>query len=446
MSERSAELFRRCQKYIAGGVSRNTLMRLPHPLYASRGSGCRLVDVDGVERIDFANNMASLIHGHAFPPVVEAVTEQLKKGTAYTMATEAEIELARCLCERSPGFDRIRFMNSGTEAVMAALKAARAFTGRPRIAKVEGTYHGAYDFAEVSQSPSPEVWGDARHPASVPLADGTPSGVLHDVVVLPFDDTEGALAVLDAHRSELGGVLIDLMPHRAGLMTAAPDFVAAIRDWTARHGVVLIFDEVITFRTEVGGLQERYGIRSDLTTMGKIIGGGFPVGAVAGREEVMEVFSLRRRPKLPHSGTFSANPVTMTAGRVAMEHYGPDEVARLNRLGDLARQRMREAIRLADVPATVTGTGSALRIHMKPEVPTAYRSSFPSPDEKKALDQFLDAMTDDGILLTYSTLATMSTPMREAEVDRLAEATLRSLRKVDRRLFDRVGVEVGSRG
>ena len=167
---KSRQLFESARQIMPGGLSRNTIYREPNPDYAAFGQGCFVTDIDGVQRIDLANNMASLIHGHAHPQVVAAVTEQLQRGTAVTMATEAEFELAQLLCNRVPWFDKIRFMNSGTEAVMAAIKAARAITGRPKIAKAEGTYHGTYDFAEVSQNASPENWGDVEHPASVPVA------------------------------------------------------------------------------------------------------------------------------------------------------------------------------------------------------------------------------------------------------------------------------------
>ena len=235
MSDRSAELWVQAQEVLAGGVSRNTLLREPHPYYVDRGSGCRIIDVDGVERIDFANNMASLIHGHAHPHVVEAVTAQLQRGTAFTMATEVEIDFARHLCGRSPGFDKVRFMNSGTEAIMAGIKATRAFTGRPRFAKAEGSYHGAYDYAEVSQAPAPQTWGRADRPASVPLAIGTPEGILQDVVVIPFNFPEAAIATLNEHRGEIACVLLDPMPHRLGLVSADESFVQALRDWTLEN-------------------------------------------------------------------------------------------------------------------------------------------------------------------------------------------------------------------
>ena len=437
MSERSAELFLQAQQFLAGGVSRNTLLREPHPFYAERGSGCRLTDVDGVERIDFANNMAALIHGHAHPAIVAAVTEQVRRGTAFTMATEVEIELARHLCGRSEGFDKLRFVNSGTEAVMAALKAARAFTGRAGLAKAEGTYHGAYDYAEVSQAPGPQNWGDARRPASVPMAVGTPLGVLRDVVVLPFNDPEVAIERLNEHRDEIACVLLDPMPHRLGLVPADDSFVQALRDWTRENGALLVFDEVITFRTEVGGMQTRYAAMPDLTAMGKIIGGGLPVGAVAGRDEVMAVFSSAqgRPPRLPHSGTFSANPLTMAAGLAAMRLFDAEAVASLNRLGRLARKEIEAAISVAGAPACVTGTGSMFRVHLRSKPPRDYRSSFTSPGEAEALRLFVDGLYAAGVVMIHTGAGTLSTPMGEAEIGRLAEAVLTSLRNVKARLL-----------
>jgi glutamate-1-semialdehyde 2,1-aminomutase len=432
MSQRSEELFRQAQEVLPGGVSRNTLLRDPYPFYAVRGVGCRIIDVDGVERIDFSNNMASLIHGHAHPVMLAAMTAQLELGTAFTMATEIEIDYARHLCDRSDGFDKVRFMNSGTEAVMAALKVARAFTGRQKIAKTEGAYHGAYDYAEISQAPGPSNWGPAERPCSVPLAEGVPESIPEDVVVLPFDDLEAAVAILDAQRDEVACVLLDLMPHRVGMIPANESFVRTIGEWAATNGTLLIFDEVITFRTEVGGMQVRYGVEPDLTALGKIIGGGFPIGAVAGRDEVMNVFLMREGalPRVPQSGTFSANPMTMAAGLAAMELYDAEAVARLNQLGRLVRSRIAEAIAESGAPASVTGAGSLFRIHLKAEAPTDYRSLFPTPQEKEAMRRFIDELYGAGIVLIHSGAGALSTPMGETEIDRLAEAVLRGLRRV----------------
>lgn len=429
-SRHSAQLYERALKVLPGGVSRNTVLRDPHPAYATHGSGCRIWDMDGVERLDFSNNMASLIHGHAHPAITAAVCEQVQKGTAFTMATEAEVAYAEYLCARGR-FDRVRFVNSGTEAVMGCLKAARAFTGRPKIAKVEGAYHGIYDYAEISQTAQPTTWGDPDAPASVPVAFGTPPAVLDDVVVIPFNDTARALAILDRHVRDLSSVLLDPLPHRIGLIPAAPEFVRALRDFCDAHGALLVFDEVITFRSSYGGAKDWFDVTPDLTAMGKIIGGGFPVGALAGRADVMEVLNPLATPvRFPHSGTFSANPVSITAGLTAMRLFDRAEVARLNRLGELARERIAGLIAEAGVPACVMGGGSMFRVHMKPEPPGDYRAAYPSPREAEAAAALVNALFRDGIMLIGTCTGTLSTPMTEREIDALCGALRPALRAV----------------
>jgi glutamate-1-semialdehyde 2,1-aminomutase len=414
----SASLYERALDVLPGGVSRNTVLRAPHPLYAAYATGCRVTDVEGVEHIDFANNMASLIHGHSHPAIVGAVKEQLDRGTAFTVGTEIEIRYAEHLSSRNPGFEKLRFVNSGTEAVMASLKAARAFTGRTKIAKVEGAYHGLYDYAEVSQTADPSNWGRDDHPASVPVAAGTPVSVLEDVVVIPFNDTQHAIAILDEHPGELAGLVLDLMPHRVGLNPATPEFVTALREWTEADGALLIIDEVITFRSEYGGAQEWYGVRPDLTAMAKVIGGGFPAGAIAGRSDVMDVMNpLADKLLFPHSGTFSANPVTMTAGLVAMELFTRAEVARINGLARRAMDGIGEAIRSTGATACVTGGGSMFRVHLKARPPMNYREAFTTPEETVRLKLLLEHLFSDGFIVINTGAATISTPMGESEID-----------------------------
>ena len=429
-ASRSAALYARALKVLPGGVSRNTVLRDPQPLYADHASGCRVTDIDGVTRIDFANNMASLIHGHADPDIIRAVTAQMNRGTAFTMATEVEVRYAEHLCARCPSFEKLRFVNSGTEALMVAIKASRAFTGRPKLAKVEGAYHGAYDYVEVSQESDPSTWGDVDRPSRVPLVHGTPESAMQDVVIIPFNDPARAIAILDEHAAEIACVVLDLLPHRVGVVPAEPEFVHALRAWTQRHGALLVLDEVITFRSEVGGLQSRYSITPDLTAMGKMIGGGFPVGAVAGRADVMDVMNPRRQGKLlfPHSGTFSANPVTLTAGLTALEKYDAAAVARLNALAQRAMNGIEQAIRETSAAACVTGAGSMFRIHLKSQPPRNYREAFPTADEIRRTAQLLADLFDAGIMLINSCSATLSTPMTEAEIDELVEAVRGGLR------------------
>jgi glutamate-1-semialdehyde 2,1-aminomutase len=428
-SSPSAALYERAKKVLPGGVSRNTVLRQPHPLYAQRGVGCRVTDIEGVERIDFANNMASLIHGHAHPEVVAAVTAQLERGSCFTLGTEAEIVYAELMCERFPSFDQIRFVNSGTEAVMGCLKASRAFTGRPRIAKVEGAYHGLYDYAEVSQTADPNTWGPIDHPASVPVARGTPVGALGDVVIIPFNDTERTLRILDEHPDDLAAILMDPMPHRVGLTPATPAYVSALRRWCDEHGTLLVFDEVITLRSTYRGAQDWFDVKPDLTAMGKMIGGGFPVGALAGRADVMCVMNPLTKPlAFPHSGTFSANPITMVAGYTSMRLFDVAAVERLNALADRARRQITEAIEIAGVSACVTGAGSMFRVHMQSRPPSDYRSCWLNPHRAKRMNLLLDYLFEHGCMMINTCSATLSTAMTEQEIDRLSETMLGGFR------------------
>lgn len=427
----SEQLYERALKVLPGGVSRNTVLRKPHPSYAVRASGTRVVDAEGFERIDFANNMASLVHGHAHPQIVAAVTEQLSKGTAVTMATEIEIQFAEHLIGRTESFEKIRFVNSGTEAVMTAVKASRAFTGRPKIAKVEGSYHGSYDYAEVSQLSNPTNWGSVDRPTPVPVTHGTPSGALHDVVVIPFNDPERAVAILDDHRGEIACVLIDPMPHRVGLVPAEDRFLEALREWTTGDDSLLVLDEVITYRSDYRGAQSWYGVLPDLTALGKLIGGGFPAGALAGRREIMDVMNpLTSNLLFPHSGTFSANPVTMTAGLVAMQMFDHAAIVRVNNLASRAIEGINDAIQATGVAASVSGRGSMFRIHLKERAPRNYREAYSEPEETARLARLVDHMFAEGFMMINTCSATTSTVMTETEVDSFVAAVAEGFERI----------------
>lgn len=433
---KSKEIYKQACNVIPGGVSRNTVFRQPHPYYVANASGCYVTDIDGVQRIDFANNMASLIHGHAHPAIVNAVIDQLQKGTAYTMATEAEVVFAQLLCDRVPGFEKIRFVNSGTEAVMTMIKASRAYTDRPKIAKAEGAYHGTYDFAEVSQTANPTNWGNINKPNSVPLANGTPHGVLNDVVIFPYNDIERTIAILDRQANKIACVLIDPVPHRVGLLQGTNEFVEALHKWTRANGALLVFDEVVTLRVNYGGAQEKYSVRPDLTALGKMIGGGFPVGALVGRSDVMKVLDQRESKLLfPHSGTFSANPITMTAGRVAMELFDKEAILKLNILTQKAINQIEEAIRIADVPVSITGAGSMFRIHLRATPPTTYREAYQTKETAALINALIDYLFFTEKIMMVNTCACMfSTALTQKEVDKLAEAMLNGFRFIKPKL------------
>jgi glutamate-1-semialdehyde 2,1-aminomutase len=425
-------IYKRAVEVLTGGVSRNTIYRKPHPYYVESASGSYITDIEGATRVDFANNMASLIHGHSHPAIIEAVTKQLQKGTAFTMGSEAEVAFAELLTNRSPRFEKIRFINSGTEAVMTMIKASRAFTGKPKIAKAEGAYHGTYDFAEISQTSNPDNWGDINKPKAVPVVQGTPQGVLDDMVIFPYNDIERTITILDKNADQIACVVIDLVPHRVGLFPASNEFIEAIYNWTRKNDSLLVFDEVISYRVNYSGAQENYSVTPDLTALGKIIGGGFPVGVVAGKADIMKVLDpTEKKLRHPHSGTFSANPVSMVAGRIAMELYDEQAVLDLNKLTMIARKQIEESIKIADVPVSITGAGSMFRLHFQENAPESYREINQTPEVKIIIDELLDYLFFEENIIMINTMSCMfATTLTQDNVDQLSEALERGLKLV----------------
>jgi glutamate-1-semialdehyde 2,1-aminomutase len=423
-------VYDRACNVLTGGVSRNTIYRDPHPYYVATAKGSYITDIEGVERIDFANNMASLIHGHSHPAIVEAVIDQLHKGTAFTMGTEEEVKFAELMIPRSESFERMRFVNSGTEAVMTMLKTARVYTNRPKIAKAEGAYHGTYDYAELSQTSNPSNWGDINKPNVNRVVDGTPQGVLDDVIIFPFNDIERTLKLLDEHANEIACVLIDPVPHRIGLFLATNEFIEAVYNWTRKNGALMVFDEVVTYRVNYAGAQESYNVKPDLTALGKMIGGGFPIGALAGKREIMEVLDPRGKIlRHPHSGTFSANPISMTAGRVAMELFDEKAVLDLNALTAIAISQIRESIKIADVPLSITGEGSMFRLHLQATAPTCYREAYHTNEKKVLIKELLDYLfLKENIIMINTAACMFATTITQKDVDRLSEALLRGFK------------------
>ena len=412
----------RARTVMPGGTTRVTIERVPVPLYVDHGSGAFLIDIDGNRYLDFNNNYTTLVHGHVFEPVVSAVERQLRRGTCFSNPTEDEITLAEIICARMPVAEKVRFVTTGTEAVMFAIKAARAITGREKVAKFEGAFHGAYDWAEISQSTNPADWS-GPFPASVAPATGTPRSVVDEVVVLPFNDVEATTALLDRHGSEIACVLIDLAASRLGLIAAEQPFLIALRDVTRRHGILVIDDEVLNFRQGYHGAAGRFGLEPDLLTLGKIIGGGMPIGAVAGPAHFMAVFdSSTETPALPQGGTFAANPLSVVAGVASMRALDRPAFDRLDALGDRIRDGLRTVIAQRDVPFSVTGLASLFRIHPKSDAPRSYREAHQSPSEALLMKRIAKAMLDAGVFMPSATTCSLSTAMTEADIDHFVAA------------------------
>lgn len=435
-TESSKKMYDRAVKVLTGGISRNTIFRHPHPFYVSNANGSYITDIDGNTRIDFANNMASLIHGHSHPEIIKAVTKQLQKGTAFTMGSEIEISFAELLNHRTASFEKIRFMNSGTEAVMTMIKASRAYTGRSKIAKAEGTYHGTYDYAEISQKSNPINWGKLENPNKVPVVEGTPKGILNDVIIFPYNDIENTLNILNQNAKEIACVLIDLVPHRVGLIPATNEYIKEVYKWTRENNAILAFDEVVTYRSDYSGAQERYSIKPDLTALGKIIGGGFPIGALAGKSQIMKVLDPREKYlKHPHSGTFSANPISITAGYTAMKMFNKESVLNLNNLTKIAKKQIEESIKIADIDAYVTGIGSMFRIHFSKELPTTFRESYQNNEKISIINELIDYLfLQENIIMINTCSCMFATTLTQKEVDRLSDALLNGFKLIKTKL------------
>ena len=364
----NAAWWERAREALPGGVNSpvRAFKSVPgDPLFFRSARGARFTDEDGREYLDYCQSWGPLILGHADPDVQAAVFEAVPEGASFGAPSRREVLLAEAFLARLPWCDRVRFVSSGTEAVMSAVRLARGFTGRDLIVKFEGCYHGHVDSLLVDAGSGLATFG-------TPSSGGVPADVTRHTAVLPLADEERLRAFFAAHGDEVAALIIEPVPANAGLLLQAPAFLRACRELTARHGALLIFDEVISgFRVAAGGAAELYGIEPDLGTYGKIIGGGMPVGAYAGRHDIME----RVSPLGPvyQAGTLSGNPVAMAAGLATLAKIGrPGFYAELERKGARLEAGLREAAAATGVVATVVRQGSLFWTVFQPEAPVRF--------------------------------------------------------------------------
>ena len=424
---RSSGLAQRARAVLPGGDTRTVAYHPPYPLTVASGGGCRMTDVDGNTYIDLISNYTSLIHGHAHPAIVRAVAEQLPKGTNYATSLEAQTRLAEILTGRVATLDKVRFTNSGTEATMNAARAARAFTGRDLLVKMEGGYHGSYDDFEVSVHPEVALAGPADAPVGVMDSRGVPKSTLHDVVVTPFNDVDALRRTMDHHGKLTAAVIVEPVMGSAGVIPAEPGFLEEVQRLCREHGALFVADEVMSFRLDAGGYQAVLGVQPDLTTFAKIVGGGFPVGAFGGRDDVMAMFDPSRPGRVSQSGTFNGNAVTMVAGIAAMELLTTSEIARINTLGDRLRDGLASTLNARGIAAVGTGFGSMVGVHLVDGPVRNYRDAAGSDPVLKR--QLHTAMLLEGLFAAPRLMFCTSTPMDEAVVDEVIE---RFGRAVDR--------------
>ena len=414
-------------EYLPGGDSRNSIFWDPYPIFITEASGAHVIDVDGNDRIDFINTMTTMILGHAFPPVMDAVYEQLSRGVAYNAPNEHQIRLAKLLCERIPSFDLVRFTNSGTEATLNTIRAARAFTGRSKFAKVEGGYHGTHDAVTVSVRVDISEAGDADRPQAVAASEGLAEGVLDQVIIIPFNETAASRRILEESKDELAAVIVEPVMGSVGMLPASTQYLTMLREFTEENGIVLIFDEVISFRAAPGGSQQYYGVTPDMTSLGKIIGGGFAVGAFGGRREIMDLYDPTKGPRVSHAGTFNANPVTMLAGSVTMEHLTADVYRHLAEMTEKLKQGVRQVCEELEVPVQVTGLGSLFGIHFTGGEIHNYRDLAVS--DRALRGRVFLGLLNEGILIAPNLVGAMSTSLGDEDVAAFLSAFRRVLER-----------------
>jgi glutamate-1-semialdehyde 2,1-aminomutase len=415
--DRSLAAFERAKRVIPGGV--NSPVRAFRsvggtPVFVKSADGCMLVDVDGNAYIDYVMSWGPLILGHAHPQVVAAIRDAAVRGTSYGAPTEAETELAELVIAMVPSIDRVRFCSSGTEATMSALRLARGFTGRAKVIKFAGCYHGHGDAFLISA-------GSGALTNGVPDSPGITEGVARDTIVVDYNDVDGLRAAFEQHGEEIAAVIVEPYVGNMGLVLPLPAFLPALRELTQRYGSVLIFDEVMTgFRVAPGGVQEREGITPDLTTLGKIIGGGLPVGAFGGRADIMAQLS----PEGPvyQAGTLSGNPLAMAAGLATLRGLqNPGVYPHLEQLGTRFTLGMSEVFTRHSVPHVTANRGSMVGFFLT-DGPVTNLSDAKRSDTA-LFGRFFHAMLDRGIYLAPSQFEAgfLSTAHRPLDVERTLE-------------------------
>jgi len=420
---RSEDLFHRAQRVIPGGV--NSPVRAfravgGKPLFIQRGNGSRIWDVDGKEYIDYVGSWGPLIFGHRSPEVIEALNQVLAIGTSFGAPTEREVELAELITQLLPSVEKVRLVSSGTEATMSAIRLARGFTGRERIIKFDGCYHGHGDSLLVHAGSGVATLG-------LPDSPGVPSSLAALTSVLPFNDSNALKSEFDRRGSQIACVIIEPVAGNMGCVEPRPGYLELLRNLTKRSGSILIFDEVMTgFRVALGGAQQRYDVQPDLTTMGKVIGGGLPVGAYGGRAEIMD----RIAPAGPiyQAGTLSGNPLAVSAGLATLKRLKKDSpYDRLEALGARLERGVIEAAGKAGIQVRVNRVGSMLTFFFTDREVTDFQSAKTSDTER--FSRFFHAMIDQGIYLPPSQFEAVfiSAAHTESDIDQTVSAATRAL-------------------
>jgi glutamate-1-semialdehyde 2,1-aminomutase len=426
LTTRSAELFAEAQMLLPGGVDspvRAFRAVGGTPRFIARGKGSRVWDVDGNEYVDYLGSWGPLIAGHAHPGVVAAVQDAATRGTSYGAPTEAEVQLARLVRGAFPSIELVRFVSSGTEATMTALRLARAFTRREKIIKFDGGYHGHADGLLVQAGSGPLTLGTPDSP-------GVPTASAQQTLSVAYNDLTALRTAFESHPGEIAAVIVEPVAGNMGVIPPEPGFLEHLRGMTREHGALLIFDEVIAgFRVALGGAQELYRITPDLTCLGKIVGGGLPVGAYGGRRSIME--QIAPLGPVYQAGTLSGNPLAMAAGIATLQLLTESGVyAHLEKLSARLADGLASVSRDAAIPTVINRVGSMLTCFFAPGPISDYASAKRADTRRYAA--FFQAMLDRGVYLAPSQFeaAFVSLAHTEADIDQTIEAAAAALKSI----------------
>ncbi|USG64160.1 glutamate-1-semialdehyde 2,1-aminomutase [Brevibacillus ruminantium] len=424
--DNSLRMFQEAQQYIPGGV--NSPVRAfksvgGNPIYMAKGAGSQITDVDGNHYIDYIGSWGPLILGHAHPKVLAAIQEAAALGTSFGAPTERETEMAKLVCEIVPSVEVVRMVNSGTEATMSALRLARGYTKRNKIMKFEGCYHGHADSLLIKAGSGVATLG-------LPDSPGVPEATAINTITVPYNDLESVKLAFESYGSDLAAVIVEPIAGNMGVVPPAPGFLEALREITELSGTLLIFDEVMTgFRVSRGGAQELYGITPDLTTMGKVIGGGLPVGAYGGKREIMQ--QIAPAGPIYQAGTLSGNPLAMAAGLTTLQELGqPCAYEKLETLSARLAEGLADNARKLGIPHTLNRVGSMVCLFFT-ETPVINYETAKTSDLDKFSAYFRNLL-EEGIMIPPSQFEGMfvSLAHTEADIERTIDASYKAMKKL----------------
>jgi glutamate-1-semialdehyde 2,1-aminomutase len=419
-TEKSKNLFDEAKKLLPGGVSSPVRAIKPYPFYTKRANGSKMTDVDGNVYIDYVMGYGPLLLGHHHPAIKEAVIKQLSDGWLYGTPSELEVSLAKEIIKLYASIDMVRFVSTGTEATMGALRAARGFTGKNKFIKIEGGFHGAHDAVLVKA-------GSGATTLGTPDSAGVPKDFTKNTLQVPYNDIEAMTQAIEAYKDDVAAVIMEPVLGNIGPILPEKGYLKEVREVTKENDVVLIFDEVITgFRLAMGGAQEYYGIKPDMTTLGKILGGGFHIGVIGGKREIMEKISPAGH--VYQAGTFNGSPVSMTAGLAMINTMKKEKVhEKVNNVGETLRKALSDVVDDLRLNYSISGVGSMFKVFFG-DLPHNYNEALKCDTDK--FNVFFKKMLNGGIFLPPSQFETnfLSLSHSKEDIDKTIDAYQRNLK------------------